>query len=315
MVNTVNVLNGTSEETNQDIGRMRVIETESGIEFKYHVTDRERFFSQYSLFAIKTAQSTVEMCRVVFEAKQELSREEFSEFCTDIGHKGEDSTVRKYLAIGAAYERLIQYADKLPNSWTSIYTITQIPSETFNALAQVGESFAKLSGNQIKALVEINSESKKAPSTDATSTAETTAEVTSSEVTATSSTEEAQKSLESNLETSSEVIDAVTVSAEEISADADSSNLSTTDTDDCDDESVSEAAVVKANALLERVTTTASTSMKVEIEDEFEPYELLLCFNSMPSDEAKQYLVDCIYTLKSKYRVDIELKSQELVLS
>ena len=68
--------------------------------------------------------------------------------------------------------------------------------------------------------------------------------------------------------------------------------------------------------MLERVTTTASTSMTVDIEDEdeFQPYELLLCFNSMPSDEAKQYLVDCIYTLKSKYRVDIELKSQEVDL-
>jgi len=315
MVNTVNVLNGTNEVTNQDIGQIRVFETESGIEMKYHITDRERFFSQYSLFAIKTAQSTVEMCRVVFEAKEELSREDFSEFCTDIGHKGEDSTVRKYLAIGAAYERLIQYADKLPNSWTSIYTITQIPSETFNALAQVGESFAKLSGNQIKALVEINTESKKAPSTDAASTAETTSEVVSSETTTASSVEDTDKSLESNSEMSSEVIDVVTASTDEISTDEDSSNLSTKD--DSEDESVSQDAVVKANALLERVTTPASTSMKVEDEvgDEFQPYELLLCFNSMPSDEAKQYLVDCIYTLKSKYRVDIELKSQELVLS
>jgi hypothetical protein len=169
MENLSNVQNGTNEETNQDIGQIRVIEAETVIEVKHHITDRERFFSQYSLFAIKTAQSTVEMCRVVFDAKEELSRDEFSEFCTDIGHKGEDSTIRKYLAIGAAYERLIQYADKLPNSWTSIYTITQIPSDTFNALAQVGESFAKLSGNQIKALVEINTESKKAPSTGTSS--------------------------------------------------------------------------------------------------------------------------------------------------
>ena len=307
------VLNGTNEVTNQDIGRIRVIETETGIEVKYHITDRERFFSQYSLFAVKTAQSSVEMGRVVFEAKEELSRDEFSNFCNDIGHKGEDSTVRKYLAIGAAYERLIQYADKLPNSWTSIYTITQIPSETFNALAQVGESFAKLSGNQIKALVEINTDSKKAPSTDATSSAKTTAEVVSSDATTTSSTEDAQKSLESNSETSCDVIDVVTASTEEISTDEDSSNLSTND--DSEDESVSEAAVVKANALLERVTTTASTSMKVEDEVEFEPYKLLLCFNSQPSDEARHYLVDCIFTLKSKYRVDIELKSQELVLS
>ena len=307
------VLNGTNEVTNQDIGRIRVIETETGIEVKYHITDRERFFSQYSLFAVKTAQSSVEMGRVVFEAKEELSRDEFSNFCNDIGHKGEDSTVRKYLAIGAAYERLIQYADKLPNSWTSIYTLTQIPSETFNALGQVGECFAKLSGKQIKALVEINTDNKKAPSTDATSTAETTSEVVSSETPTTSSAEDTNKSLESNSETSCDVIDVVTASTEEISSDVDSSNLSTND--DSEDESVSEAAVVKANALLEHVTTTASTSMKVEDEVEFEPYKLLLCFNSQPSDEARHYLVDCIFTLKSKYRVDIELKSQELVLS
>ena len=309
----LNVQNGTNEAANQDIGRIRVIETENGIEVKHHVTEREHFYSQYSLFAVKTAQSTVEMCRVVFEAKEELSKEEFSEFCTDIGHKGEDSTIRKYLAIGAAYERLIQYADKLPNSWTSIYTITQIPSETFNALAQVGESFAQLSGNQIKALVEINSDSKNAPSTDANSKAETTTEVPSSEAITTSSTEDAQKSLESNSETSSEVVDAVTAKTEEISSGVDSSNLSAND--DSEDESVSEDAVVKANALLERVTTTASTSVKVAIEEEFEPYKLLLCFNSQPSDEATLYLMDCINTLKSKFKVDIELKPQEVVFS
>lgn len=313
MKNLSTVQNGTYEVTSQDIGRIRVIESESGIEVKYHVTEREHFYSQYSLFAVKTAQSTVEMCRVVFEAKEELSKEEFSEFCTDIGHKGEDSTIRKYLAIGAAYERLIQYADKLPNSWTSIYTITQIPSETFNALAQVGESFAQLSGNQIKALVEINSDSKNAPSTDANSKAETTTEVPSSEATTTSSTEDAQKSLESNSETSSEVVDAVTAKTEEISSCVDSSNLSAND--DSEDESVSEDAVVKANALLERVTTTASTSVKVAIEEEFEPYKLLLCFNSQPSDEATLYLMDCINTLKSKFKVDIELKPQEVVFS
>jgi hypothetical protein len=303
MKKRLTVLNGTNEVTNQDIGRIRVIESESGIEVKHHITARERLVSDYSHFAIETAQSTVEMCRVVFEANEQLSKEEFSKFCIDIGQKRTDSTIRKYLAIGAAYERLIQYVDKLPSKWTSIYTILQIPSETFNALIQVGESFAKLTGDQIKAL-----------SRDATSTVETTTEVTSSETTTTSSTEDSQKSLESNSETSSEVSSEVTASTDEISTDEDSSNLSTRD--DSDDESVSEAAVVKVNALLERVTTTASTSMKVEdeVEDEFQPYELLLCFNSVPSNEAKQYLVDCIYTLKLKYRVDIELKSQEEVL-
>jgi hypothetical protein len=199
----------------------------------------------------------------------------------------------------------------LPNSWTSIYTLTQIPSETFNALGQVGECFAKLSGKQIKALVEINTDNKKAPSTDATSSAKTTSDVVSSESPTTSSAEDTDKCLESNSETSSEVIDVVTVSTDEISTDEDSSNLSNTDTDDSEDESVSDYAVVKANALIERVTTTASTSVIVDIDDEFEPYELVFAVNSKPSDEAIQYLRDCIYTLKSKYRVDIELKPQE----
>jgi hypothetical protein len=298
--------------SNQDIGQIRVVETESGIEMKYHITDRERFFSQYSLFAIKTAQSTVEMCRVVFEAKEELSREEFSEFCTDIGHKGEDSTIRKYLAIGAAYERLIQYADKLPNSWTSIYTITQIPSVTFNALAQVGESFAKLSGNQIKALVEINSDSKIAPSTDTTSSAKTTDEIASSDTATNSSEEDNSKSVESNSETTSEDLDAVTASTTEISTDAVLSNQ--LPTDDTVDDLVSEDAKVKASALFERVATTATTTIQVEDDEEFEPYTLVLSVNSEPSDEALHCLFDCIQTLKSKYRLDIELKSQQVEL-
>lgn len=306
------VLNGTNEVTNQDIGRMRLIESDNGIEFKHHITDRERFFSQYSLFAIKTAQSTVEMCRVVFEAKEELSREEFSEFCTDIGHKGEDSTIRKYLAIGAAYERLIQYADKLPNSWTSIYTITQIPSETFNALAQVGESFAKLNGNQIKALVEINSNSKKSPSTDAISSAKTTDEIASSDIATDSSEEDNSKSLESNSETTPEDLDAVTASTTEISTDAVLSDQ--LPTDDTVDDLVSDDAKVKASALLERVATTATPSIQFEDDEEFEPYTLVLSINSEPSDEALQCLFDCIQTLKSKHRLDIELKSQQVEL-
>ena len=303
MKKRLTVLNGTNEVTSQDIGRIRVLETEteSGIEEKHYITNREHFYSQYSLFAIETAQSTVEMCRVVFEAKEQLSKEEFSNFCTDIGHKRSDSTIRKYLAIGAAYELLIQYVDKLPSKWTSIYTILQIPSETFNALIQVGESFANLTGDQIKAL-----------SRGATSTAETTIEVSSSETTTTSSTEDTDKSLVSNSETSSEVIDVVTASTDEISTDEDLSDCSTNDASE--DESVSDDAVVKANALLERVTTTASTSMTVDIEDEFEPYKLLLCFNSQPSDDAALYLMDCISTLKTKFKVDIEYKFQELDL-
>ena len=154
--NTQTVLNRTNEAENQDIGRIRVIETESGIEVKYHITDRERFLSEYSNFAVKTAQSTVEMCRVVFEAKNGLTRSEFLEFLNDIGHKSETSTIRKYIAIGEQYDKLIQYTNLLPNSWTSIYSLTQLSSETFDALASTDTDMSNFSGKEIKSLVELN---------------------------------------------------------------------------------------------------------------------------------------------------------------
>jgi hypothetical protein len=150
------VLNRTNEQVNTSLGQIRIFETDSALTIEHHVTERERLYSEYSNFAVKTAQSTVEMCRVVFEAKNGLSRTEYSEFLSDIGHKSETSTIRKYLAIGAQYDKLIQYTKLLPNSWTSIYTITQLASDTFDALAATDTDMSKMSGKEIKTLLEIN---------------------------------------------------------------------------------------------------------------------------------------------------------------
>ena len=155
-INSDNVLNRTNSEFDSNLGQIRVLETESGLVIKHHVTKRERLYSEYSNFAVKTAQSTVEMCRVVSEAKKTLSSSEYSEFLNDIGHKSETSTIRKYLAIGEQYDKLIQYTNLLPNSWTSIYTITQLGSDTFNALAATDTDMSKMSGKEIKNLLDLN---------------------------------------------------------------------------------------------------------------------------------------------------------------
>ena len=103
-------------------------------------------------FAVKTAQSTVEMCRVIYEAKESLDKSEYASFLKDIGRKPDDSTVRKYLAIGERYADLIAYANLLPSSWTSIYEITQLPADSFMAMVATGESMANLTGAQLKLL-------------------------------------------------------------------------------------------------------------------------------------------------------------------
>jgi membrane-associated HD superfamily phosphohydrolase len=155
-INNETVLNGTNKQVDTSLGQIRLIETNSGLTIEHHVTKRERLYSEYSNFAVKTAQSTVEMCRVVSEAKKTLSSSEYSEFLNDIGHKSETSTIRKYLAIGEQYDKLIQYTNLLPNSWTSIYTITQLSSDTFDALAATDTDMSKMSGKEIKTLVELD---------------------------------------------------------------------------------------------------------------------------------------------------------------
>lgn len=155
-INNETVLNGTNKQVDTSLGQIRLIETNSGLTIEHHVTKRERLYSEYSNFAVKTAQSTVEMCRVVFEAKKTLSSSEYLEFLNDVGHKGETATIRKYLAIGAQYDKLIQCTNLLPNSWTSIYTITQLSSDTFDALAATDTDMSKMSGKEIKTLVELD---------------------------------------------------------------------------------------------------------------------------------------------------------------
>ena len=169
-INSETVLNGTNEHVDTSLGQIRLIENNSGLTIEHHVTKRERLYSEYSNFAVKTAQSTVEMCRVVSEAKKTLSSSEYSEFLNDIGHKSETSTIRKYLAIGEQYDKLIQYTNLLPNSWTSIYTITQLGSDTFNALAATDTDMSKMSGKEIKTLLDLNKPKPSATSASAVST-------------------------------------------------------------------------------------------------------------------------------------------------
>ena len=168
--NTQTVLNRTNQISDSNLGQIRVLDTDIGITISHYVAARERFYSEYSKFAVKTAQSTVEMCRVVFEAKNSLSNSDYTKFLSDIGHKGETSTIRKYLAIGEQYDRLIQYANLLPNSWTSIYTLTQLSPETFDALTSTDTDMSKLSGKEIKTLLDLNKPKPSATGASAVST-------------------------------------------------------------------------------------------------------------------------------------------------
>jgi len=114
---------------------------------------REEYVKAFKAGVEKTARSTLEMCRVVYEASVSLDGFQFGEFCKDIGFKDYSSTVRKYIAIGKLYPRFIQYADMLPASWTNIYLITQIPAEAFEECIKEKFPLYKLTGAKLDELV------------------------------------------------------------------------------------------------------------------------------------------------------------------
>ena len=308
----------SASDIEQGLGQIRVFETDEGILITHHVTARERFFSDYSKFAVKTAQSTVEMCRVIFEAKKSLEKSEYTSFLKDVGHKSEDSTIRKYLAIGERYDDLIAATNLLPSSWTSIYVITQIPAESFMAMVATGNSMAHLTGAQIKLLKGNDSSTK--PSTPDSSSVSLTMPSTNvkKSVTASSSTNDSEQSVDSDsTDTTIETTDSLIAAHKTVSATSDAISK---DDEDSDSSSDNEFAEHATSSLLERVSQNANLTveaddLEVVDEDDDQPYELIIRFKSRPSDDAAHAIVEALLSVFSEQRVNAEVvRANEQVL-
>jgi hypothetical protein len=114
---------------------------------------RDTYVWQFKAQQRRTAVASLQMCRVVYEANKMLVDHDFLRFCESIGYKSDSSTVRKFLAIGRVYPRLIQYADQLPAAWTSIYALTQMPADDFERCIADGYRLCDLSTAEIDDLV------------------------------------------------------------------------------------------------------------------------------------------------------------------
>jgi hypothetical protein len=114
---------------------------------------RDHYVSKYSTCVKKSALTTLQMCRTVYEAQIALDEYEFKKFCTEINQQDTSSTIRKYIAIGRAYPRLVQYADQLSSGWTTIYQITQIPADTFDQMIENKVPLSTLRGKNLTDLI------------------------------------------------------------------------------------------------------------------------------------------------------------------
>jgi hypothetical protein len=114
--------------------------------------DRAHYVAAFKRGVEKTARATLETCRVTYEARQALDNYQFENFCKEVGYRDSSSTIRKFIAIGKVYPRFIEYADQLPCAWTTIYQITQIPADDFDAYLKHGKRLDQLKGKKLAEL-------------------------------------------------------------------------------------------------------------------------------------------------------------------
>jgi len=294
--NDKNVLNRTNSE---------VVSTEKHKNFNVTVflTDKEQFVQDFHGFAKKTAQSTLEMCKVVYDAKHTLTNDNFDNFCREIGQKSSDSTIRKYLAIGEKYDDFINYADRLPNSWTSIYKITQIDSTTFSALVSTDNTFATMRAKDIDMLINPNkaSQSKSTQNSSNQSTAAATAE--------------------SNVIASDDLVDdQIDADEADIEIEADVESIKVNDI-----EPLSQAADLQNSAQDVEDTLTSDTLAETEeskksitvneIEQLSDDFHVVIKFKTQPSKAKFKEFVTLMKNLKdyNEFNLDIEMFNDEFV--
>ncbi len=303
--------NSSTSELENGLGQISVFETDDGIVIEHHVTARERLYNEYSKFAVKTAQSTIEMCRIVFEAKNTLAKSEYDCFLKDVGRKSEDSTVRKFLAIGERYDDLIAATNLLPSSWTSIYEITQIPPDVFMAMVAMGESMAHLTGAQLKLLRGNDSSDKSSkPDTSPATPTMPSASVTAPALPSVSKDTEVSVDAASDEQTD-EHTDAHDAANSSVSCASETVSDSTVSIDTAPEKSGQDFEASAASVMLERVSQSASLNVEAAAEDEHsdEPYSVVIRFNRKPSDEAMYAIADSLTTLFRKHRIEAEIST------
>jgi hypothetical protein len=95
------------------------------------------FVERYRLSIKKTAESILELADVVYSAKTELSKDEFTQFRVQIdADASKDSYIKKLCVIASNASRFEPIKDKLPASYTTLYSLANIEQSKFDEVLQ-----------------------------------------------------------------------------------------------------------------------------------------------------------------------------------
>ena len=97
--------------------------------------DIDHYVAQYRMCLKKTAHAILELALLLKNAEDNLSKTQFIVFREKISaDETKDSYIKKLLCIAKKYSRLHFIAEKLPPSFTTLYTLSQLDDKAFMQL-------------------------------------------------------------------------------------------------------------------------------------------------------------------------------------
>lgn len=126
----------------------------SNLTIKKYPPSPEDYAEEFQMFAVQTAAGYIAMATIVHRAKKDLIEAgQFDKFCEAINRDSKSSFIRKFTKIGELSELLAAHTEKLPDAWTTLYTIVQIDRPKLEELLVNGTISASMEGTDARTLV------------------------------------------------------------------------------------------------------------------------------------------------------------------
>jgi len=107
------------------------------------------YVKRISSLKTNTAENILSIGLVMKEAKLNLSKDDFQSFLKSTHYEEKSSSVRKWIQIGNAYQRLRPIAHKLPVAWSTIYKLSKIDSIKFDLLERMNILHSEITAREI----------------------------------------------------------------------------------------------------------------------------------------------------------------------
>ena len=109
-----------------------------------------QYASELNSMFINSAKSILDIANIFVQAKENLDREEYSEFLKLTKYSEKSASVRKWQKIGESSIRLETIVDRLPASWSTVYEIAKLHVNDFDALLKSDVLNTDVTAKEIK---------------------------------------------------------------------------------------------------------------------------------------------------------------------